>query len=134
MILLDTNAILWLDNGAPMSDESRSAIRAEISVAGLLVSPISAWEIGMLATKGRIHLALPALAWFQRFLRVPGIRLTPLTAEAALHASTLPDGFHADPADRLLVATARELSVPIVTRDRKILAYAAAGHVQALPC
>ena len=69
-----------------------------------------------------------------RFAGLPGIRVTPLTVSAAMAASYLPEPFHKDPADRLLVAVARELGVPVVTRDDKILDYAAAGHVKAIPC
>jgi PIN domain nuclease of toxin-antitoxin system len=117
-----------------MTETSRAAVRAAIPQSGLLVSPITAWEIGLLAAKGRLQLALPAPSWFMRFAGLPGIRVTPLTVSAAMAASYLPEPFHKDPADRLLVAVARELGVPVVTRDDKILDYAAAGHVQAIPC
>jgi PIN domain nuclease of toxin-antitoxin system len=72
--------------------------------------------------------------WFARFLAGPGIKEAPITPAIAIDASYLPGDFHADPMDRLIVATARHLGVPIVTRDRKIIAYAEAGHVAVIMC
>lgn len=71
---------------------------------------------------------------FRSFINNPGVRLTPLTPEIAIESSFLPPPLHSDPADRLLIATARILGVPIVTRDRPSLAYARAGHVRAVSC
>jgi PIN domain nuclease of toxin-antitoxin system len=135
-VLLDTCASIWLLEQQPMSIASLAAIRAATAVSRVLVSPISAWEVGLLAR--RPHRALSfdpsPQVWFADLLALPGVRLTPLGHEAAIAASSLPGGFHKDPADRLLVATARELDVPLVTRDRRILDYAAQGHVQAIAC
>ena len=133
-LLLDTHAALWLDSGAPMAPEAVAAIEAAAAEGGVLVSPVTAWEIGLLVRKGRLSLDLPPLAWLDRFLALPGIRPTPLTPAAAVQSSFLPGSFHGDPADRMLVATARELGAVLVTRDRKILAYAEAGELQALAC
>jgi PIN domain nuclease of toxin-antitoxin system len=72
--------------------------------------------------------------WFQTLLAKPGIYLTPLAPDAAIEAAALPGRLHRDPADRLLIATARDLGVPLVTRDVRILAYAAQGHLDAIPC
>ena len=133
-VLLDTCAIIYIANGDPVHAMAKREIISAVLDGGLLVSPVSAWEIGMLAArKGIAFLPDPAI-WFQTFLGRTGIRLTPLTPEAAISASFLPPPVHGDPADRLLLATARMLDVPIVTRDRLILAYAAAGHVKAVSC
>ncbi len=134
MLLLDTHTIVWLQAGDDMDHAAISHIDQLASIGGVLVSPISAWELGLLVSKSRLSLDLPPVAWFERVLALPGIKMVPLSATAAIGSSFLPEPFHKDVADRLLVATARELSVPIVTRDRKILAYAAAGHLQAIPC
>lgn len=106
---------------------------------GVFVSSISAWEAGLLQRaqerRGTALLFLPDLrTWFTRALAGPGIRQAPFTPEIAIGASDLPGDFHGGPADRLLVATARSMGVPLVTRDRKILAYGEAGHVRALAC
>ncbi len=134
MLLLDTHAVLWLDSGERMKGEALLAIDAAAQEGAVLISPVSAWEIGLLVRKRRISLDLGALDWFERFLALPGVLLTPLTASAAITSSELPEPFHGDPADRLLVASARELDCPIVTRDRKILEYAESGAVQAIAC
>lgn len=135
-MLLDTHALIWLVAEEPMTPESVAAVR-DAAVAGeALVSPVSAWEVGLLAARRKAGLSfLPTPRdWFAQALRVPGIRLTALTPEAAIDAAFLPGSLHRDPADRLLIATARQLKVPIVTRDRMILDYAAQGHVEAIAC
>jgi PIN domain nuclease of toxin-antitoxin system len=95
---------------------------------------VSAWEVGLLAARGRLPLSLEPRLWFDTFLARPGMRLAPLTPSAALLSAFLPGDLHADPADRLLAATARELGAPLVTRDARLLAYAAAGHMRAVAC
>ena len=72
--------------------------------------------------------------WFARVMAGPAIRQAALTPQIAIDASYLPGELHGDPADRLLIATARHLGVPIVTRDTKIIAYAGLGFVQAVAC
>lgn len=134
MLLLDTHAVLWLDNGDPLEAAAREAIRQAAPAGGVLVSPVSAWEIGLLVSKGRLTLDLAPVAWFQRFLRIAGIRLTPFSVEVAAGCSFLPGPFHGDPADRMLVATARERDVPLLTRDRRILDYARPGVLEVIPC
>ncbi len=101
---------------------------------GVFVSPVSAWEIGMLAAKKRVVFLPNPTTWFQNFLNGAGVRLQTLSPEEAIASSFLPRPIRADPADRLLIATARALNVPIVTRDRLILDWAKAGHVQTIEC
>jgi PIN domain nuclease of toxin-antitoxin system len=135
MVLLDTCAAIWLFEQAPLSQVSLAAVRSAAISTGVFVSPVSAWEVGLLATGRRRAVFEPsAQAWFDDLLALPGVRLIPLTHRAAIAASSLPGHFHRDPADRLLVATAREFRVPLVTRDRRILDYAGQGHVDAIPC
>jgi PIN domain nuclease of toxin-antitoxin system len=134
MILLDTHALLWLDGGAPMTRERTAAIDDAAARGEVLISPVSAWEIGLLVRKGRIRLDLEPLPWFERALGLPGARLTPLAVAAVISSSFLAEPFHGDPADRLLVATARTVPATLITRDTRILSYAAAGHLRALAC
>ena len=88
----------------------------------------------MLAAKGRVVFQPSPREWFDALLSQPGILLAPLTPEAAIESSYLPTAYSGDPADRLLIATARRLQLAIVTRDRHILDYAAKGQVRALAC
>lgn len=135
MLLLDTHAAVWLYEGLRMRREALDALEAARSEGGVLVSPVSAWELGILVSKDRIRLSLRPSAWMKRFLDQPGVRLAPLTVEAAAEAAFLPQPFHGDPADRLLVATARELGVPLVTRDSRILEYAStSGSLRVVRC
>jgi PIN domain nuclease of toxin-antitoxin system len=132
-LLLDTCAIIFIAENQAIDPLARQEVTAAGGGNGVLVSPVSAWEIGLLATKrGFVFLPDPK-AWFQSFMLNPGVRLAPLTPEIAIESSFLPP-LHGDPADRLLIATARAMQVPIVTRDRRILAYAQAGLVTAIVC
>lgn len=125
MLLLDTHAVVWIAEGEPLQAEALLALEAARREGGVLVSPVSAWELGFLVGKRRIAALTPDPAeWLARFLAQPGVREAPLSMRAALQSSFLPEPFHGDAADRMLIATARELDVPLMTRDALILAYA----------
>ena len=138
-LLLDTCAVIWLANGDPLARMATEAIDQAGRAEGVLVSPISGWEIGLLskprARRSTVLQFLPdPKTWFASVLAGPGIQETLLTSEIAIDASFLPGELHGDPGDRLIIATARHLGVPIVTRDRRIIDYARAGHVQVIRC
>lgn len=136
-VLLDTCAVIWLANGQPIEEGAQTQIEHAARAEGVFVSPVCAWEIGLLsrAKAGRSFEFLPDPAtWFARFMAGPAIKPAGFTAEIAIASSQLPEPLHGDSADRLLIATARHLGMPIVTRDAKIIAYAAAGHVNVVPC
>lgn len=88
----------------------------------------------MLVRKGKIALTMPPLTWFDKVVDHPAVTLAMLTHEALIDSSFLPGEPPGDPADRIIVATARNLRCSVVTRDRPILAYAKLGHVSALEC
>lgn len=133
MILLDTQALVWMIEGdARFGERARQVIDAERATDRVMIAPISAWEVAMLVGKGRFGLSRPVRQWFDFVLSRPGFDLADLTVAIGTDAGTLPGDIHGDPADRLIVATARALGCPLLTADRKILAYAAAGHVQAI--
>jgi PIN domain nuclease of toxin-antitoxin system len=98
----------------------------------LRVSVISAWEVGMLEARGRLRFDIPCEEWLEHAFGMPGLSLMPLTPSICVRCSRLPGVFHGDPADRLIVATARELGAVLLTRDELILQYAALGHLQVL--
>jgi PIN domain nuclease of toxin-antitoxin system len=138
-VLLDTCALIWLGNRDPMAEPALDAIGGASRRGVVLISPVSAWEIGLLAAPragrtSKISFIPDAKTWFSSWMVRPGIAAAPLTPEIAIDASFLPGSLHADPADRLLIATARHLGVPIVTRDGKVIAYADEGHVRVIPC
>ncbi|WP_337185728.1 type II toxin-antitoxin system VapC family toxin [Phenylobacterium sp.] len=139
LLLLDTCTVIWVAQDAPLDATAKRAIREAAGRGDLYVSPASAWEIGLLG-RPRVGRApgpqfLPdPQAWFSAFMARPGVRLAALTPEIAIDVSYLPGDFHNDPADRMVVATARRLGATVVTRDQRILEYAQAGHVAAMAC
>ena len=138
VLLLDTCALIWLINRTPIQPRALEEIERAARDDALVVSTASAWEVGLLSRRvGRsdgLQFAPDPKAWFARALTAPGLRLAPLTPEIAVDASHLPGELHGDPADRLIITTARHLGAAIVTRDRKILDYAQAGFVEAIVC
>lgn len=133
--LLDTCAVIWTSEGAPISSGAVEAFDESFEARqALLVSPISAWERGMLVSLGRITSPVSPKTWFDRLLTQPEIELAPMSIDILTDASFLPAAPPRDPADRIVIATARALDLVIVTRDRLILDYAAKGHVRALAC
>jgi PIN domain nuclease of toxin-antitoxin system len=130
-ILLDTHAWIWLMNGdEPLRSSSALApLERAARTSSLRVSTISVWEVGMLEAKGRIKLPIPCEQWIDQALDAPGIALASISPAIALASSRLPGDFHGDPADRILVATARYLQADLLTRDRQTIAYGQAGHV-----
>lgn len=134
-LLLDTCAIIWMALNEPIRPEARAAMKAAMAAdEKVRVSPISAWELGMLSAKGRLPTARPPSALFGEVVVTEGIRVEALSPEVLIRSSFLPGVLHSDPADRILIATARSLDLVLVTRDRAILDYAEQGHVQALAC
>lgn len=132
-LLLDTCALIWLVSGALDDSIVRPQIEAAAAGDALLVSITSAWEIGLLS-RARVEFLPDAKTWFTRAVAHPGLTITPITAAIAIDSSHLPGPLHGDPADRLIISTARHLGVDIVTRDRRILDYAGHGHVTVLAC
>ena len=110
--------------------------RRRIEQAGpaeaLHVCAISVWEATMLEAKGRLLFNDDCTAWVRRALAAPGLSLFALTPEIAIASTRLPGALHGDPADRLIVATARCCSATLITADSAILAYGKAGHVRTL--
>ena len=133
MILLDTHVLVWSVEGHPRLGMAAGARIEETRRTDRVgVSAMTPWEIALLVEKGRLRLAMEAAAWMETVLGAQGIDLLPIEPAIALDSVRLPGGFHADPADRLIVATARHWGVPLITADQTILAYAAEGHVQAI--
>jgi PIN domain nuclease of toxin-antitoxin system len=133
-LLLDTCALVALAEGEPMQGDAIAAIRAAQAGGVIFVPAVIALEIGQKTAAGKFTLAKgrSARAWFEAAVRRARFRPLPVTADLALAAYELPEPFHKDPADRLIVAMARRLNASVVTIDRRILAYGQQGHVQVL--
>ena len=125
MIVLDTHVLLWWVNGADLlSSAAEKVIRKTLAQGGeIIVSTISAWEISMLIDKGRLVLGMDVESWFDEVTQIDGVRFIPVDNEIAIKSTVLPGEFHKDPADRMIVATARKLAVSLVTADQKITNY-----------
>ena len=132
--LLDTHVWLWLMEGDRRLGRSKSLpmLKQAALDDALRVAPISIWEIGMLEARGRIRLNTECLQWVNSALDAPGIELVPFGPDIAVLASRLPGSLHGDPADRILIATARQLDLTLVTADRQLKAYGQAGYLKLL--
>lgn len=134
-LLLDTCACIWIAEGSPISPASRAAIEEALaSDVGLYVSAITAWEMATLVRKRRYELIGTPQAWFDALMGLPGVRLLPLTPELLIESVLLPGEPPNDPADRMIAASARMHGLTVVTRDKPIREYAAAGWVNVIAC
>jgi PIN domain nuclease of toxin-antitoxin system len=134
-LLLDTCAAIWITENEELDDAAVDAVDAAYR-AGLpvFVSPITAWERALLSALGRMSSPLQPLTWFERLVRDSKLSIAQMSPAILVDAWFLPGRLHRDPADRILVATARALDLTLITRDRPILNYADQGHVRALAC
>ena len=127
-LLLDTHVLVWLIEG---NERLAPAIRVEIDEAAshheLFVSAITPWEIALLVSKSRLTLKSDVQRWIDTALSLPGVRLQSLLPEIAVASTRLPWEMHSDPADRILVATARHIGATLVTADAQLLRYGAQG-------
>ena len=133
-LLLDTCAMLYIIRGEKMQATAVSALKDAYETEHVLVSPVSAWELGKLASARKLPLTVDPLTAFNRFASSQGFKICELTPEILVVSSFLPNLRHKDPMDLMLIATARILDATLVTRDRAILAYGALGHVKILAC
>jgi PIN domain nuclease of toxin-antitoxin system len=132
LILLDTHVWVWamLNQTDKISLNIQKQMNEAFTEQSLALSAISAWEVGMLASKQRLQLNLPCLEWVKQASE--GLTLLPLSLEIAVESSFLPGDFHGDPADRIIVTTAKIHQATLVTNDGKILDYAKHGVINVL--
>lgn len=127
MIIIDTHIwIWWVQGDSRLTQQHQAYIEA---ADGLGISLYSCWEVAKLVEYGRLVLPFYLEEWFKIALAYPGIRLLELTLPRVIESTRL-SGFHKDPADQLIVATARILDVPLLTADRKILNYSSVKTLQ----
>jgi PIN domain nuclease of toxin-antitoxin system len=129
-VLLDTHVVLWWQAGGDRL--TRAATRAIETASEILISPLTCWEIATLHRLGRIELDRDPLQWIRDLLAGERITHAPLTPEAAAWAGGLTADFPGDPIDRLLYGTARDLRVPLITKDDRIRAAAAFADVRTI--
>jgi PIN domain nuclease of toxin-antitoxin system len=128
-ILLDTHSFLWAVSKPGLLSPKAKTLIFNPDVTEILLSSISIWELSMLHSKRRIDLPTDARKWFAQALSFHKIRVVEISPEIALDASNLPGQPHSDPADQIIVATARAERATLITKDKKILNY---PHVETL--
>jgi PIN domain nuclease of toxin-antitoxin system len=132
LLLLDTHVLIWWANGEELGPGTQGLIAEALAKDEAAISAINAWEIATLEAKGRLRFMPDAAGWWHQVAAVPGLHVFDLDPMVAIHAQNLPGSFHADPADRFLVAMARIGGMALLTRDRLILDYAEKGHMRAI--
>ena len=134
-LLLDTCAVIWMGTGELIEESVLSQIEETYRKGYKIhISPISAWELGLLVSKERVRLDRPVLNWFETFAIQSGISIAALSLRILIDSSYLPGVPPNDPCDRIIISTARTLNFSIVTRDSSILDYSKKGHVHAFRC
>ncbi len=126
MLVLDTHILVWWVSGdKTLSKRALKALQECRKEEGgeILISSISAWEIAMLIHKGRLVLTMPVETWLGHVARIEGLRFVPVDTSICLLSTSLPGDFHKDPADRMIVATARKYGAPLLTSDERIIRY-----------
>ena len=134
LLLLDTHCWIWAQLGLiqQLSRAALQSIKDAEREGNLRISVISIWELAMLESRGRIALPMNVRTWVDQALSKPGISVAPLTPEIAIESVHLPGELHGDPADRMLVATARVIGATLATKDAQLIQYSRQRYVKAI--
>jgi PIN domain nuclease of toxin-antitoxin system len=134
-LLLDTCAAVWLAEDQRMTQTALDALdAANAAEVTTYISPISAWELGMLVARDRVKLLITPQRWFARLFDAPHVRLADMSPDLLIASSFLPGAPPRDPTDRIIAATARDYGATLITRDRVLLLYGEQGHINVLAC
>lgn len=132
-LVLDTHVLLWsLLQPKELSDDIKHKINLTQENSQLFLSSISLWEIAMLSFKKRINIYEPIKDFLNSITDINGLAIKDISSEIAAESISLMDDFHGDPADRIIVATAKCLGATLLTRDQKILTWAKLGHIKSI--
>ena len=129
MILLDTHTWIWSHSATRLLSDNVTKLIQNTQADQRAIASISIWEFAMMVTKGRITVKIDPKRWLNNAIGMSGLQIIELTPEIAMESCSLPGNFHRDPADRIIVATARTNNLTLLTKDRKILDY---PHVKAV--
>lgn len=130
-MVLDTHVLVWwVDDPTKLSTKVKKIIETALKKEEvILASSISVWEIYMLVKKGRLSFSIDLEVWFENLEQLSFLQFVPVDNRIAAKSVTLPEPFHNDPADRIIIATAREYGAKLITSDKRILNY---RHVQSI--
>jgi PIN domain nuclease of toxin-antitoxin system len=121
LIVLDTHALVWWVTGArELSQRAKRAIRERLRQGPVFASAISVMEIATAVRRGRLVLAIDIGDWLRHVQQLPELQFEPVSADIAHVAGSFDDAIHGDPADRIIVATARALGARLVTADARL--------------
>jgi len=130
MIVLDTHVwVLFVSNPELLSKRAKRSLDTAMEEKGILIASISTWEVALLVAKKRLRLTLSVTDWIAKSEALPFITFIPVDNSVAIKSVNLPQPLHNDPADRIIIATAISMGVPLVTKDKKLLKY---PHVQTI--
>ena len=119
--LLDTHILVrWVAQPDDLSPAQRHAVAAASAARPLLVASVSLWEVATLVNLQRLRLDRPLRDWLERAVAAPLVRLVDLSPAVAAAVAALPDSFHRDPADRIIVASAQVHGAALLTDDGRI--------------
>ena len=122
--LLDTHVWIWWNmHPQKLSNRVRALVSAPDRYDEMLLSAISLWEFAKLLEKGRLAISCDPVEWMNEALQMPKLRLVPLSPSIPYRSTTLPPPFHDDPADQIVVATARDENAAVLTSDARIRSY-----------
>jgi PIN domain nuclease of toxin-antitoxin system len=128
--LLDTHTWIWWNmDPQKLSRKVKAIIGSASHYEELLISAISPWEFCKLLEKGRLDVTCDPGEWIIQALDMPKLRLVPLSPLLAYRSTVLPPPFHDDPADQIIVASARQENATILTKDQRILGYQGARSI-----
>ncbi len=124
MIVLDTHSWVWfVDDPRQLSVQARKTTERALAANAIVISAISCWEVAMLSASGRLKLRIDVRDWIAKCEALPFFNFVPVDNAIFVRSVFLPSPLHADPADRIIIATALARDIPIVTKDRKIRSY-----------
>ena len=129
MILLDTHTWIWSHSATKLLSDDVKILIKQTQTDQRAIASISIWEFAMMVTKGRINVKIDPKRWLNNAIGKSGLQVIELTPEIAMESCNLPGDFHKDPADQIIVATARTHNLTLLTKDRKIIEY---PHVKAI--
>jgi PIN domain nuclease of toxin-antitoxin system len=130
MIVLDTHVwIWWVSNLQPLSHRARKALDMSMEKNAIFISSISAWEVALLVARKRLKLTMGVTDWIAKSERLPFVTFVPIDNAIAVKSVGLPEPFHTDPADRIIIATAITMGAALVTKDERIINY---PHVETI--
>ena len=130
MIVVDTHVLVWwVNHPEKLSEKARGKMEKEQQEGTIFVSSITVWEIYLLVKKGRLQLKMETDTWLEKIESLSFIQFLAIDNKIAAKSVTIPGEFHGDPADRIIVATAREKGATLITADDRIRKY---PHVQSL--